>query len=387
MVAHVADRIRGGARKAAIREQLLAVGWSDEDVESAYAQACAVCGIPAPAHEVGGSARYATVQAVINLFSFFLLGTVAIALGNLVFGIITIAYPDVTASIYAYQSSTGAIRYAIAALIVAFPLYWGAMRMWFGRFSADPTAHEHKGTQLLTYLVLLIAAGTVMGDLIVAINAFLQGELTIRFVLKALTILAIAGGVFAFYYLERRMVQYRRPIDRGVFRLFGTVTAIMIITAVIGGLVAVGSPSTARLQALDAERANDLSNLASCVDGYAQEYGRMPASLETLTMAPSYMYCTDYLTDPETETPYTFRVVSGPARTGGRLDATIELCATFTTDTAGTETGKSVYPWSEHPVGESCDTAEITAIDVADTYAPTSERMPALPAPDRDTAY
>ena len=51
----------------------------------------------------------------------------------------------------------------------------------------------------LTYIALLIAAGTVIGDLITFLTFFLQGELTTRFVLKVLTVVAIAGSIFWYY--------------------------------------------------------------------------------------------------------------------------------------------------------------------------------------------
>jgi high-affinity Fe2+/Pb2+ permease len=53
----------------------------------------------------------------------------------------------------------------------------------------------------LTYIALLIAAGTVIGDLIAFLTYFLQGDLTARFVLKVLTVLIVAGSVF-WYYLS-----------------------------------------------------------------------------------------------------------------------------------------------------------------------------------------
>jgi uncharacterized protein (UPF0333 family) len=38
-----------------------------------------------------------------------------------------------------------------------------------------------------------------MGDLITFLAFFLRGDLTVRFVLKVLTVLVIAGGIFLYY--------------------------------------------------------------------------------------------------------------------------------------------------------------------------------------------
>ena len=45
----------------------------------------------------------------------------------------------------------------------------------------------------------MIAAGVVIGDLISFLTSFFEGELTLRFVLKVLTVMVIASGVFWYY--------------------------------------------------------------------------------------------------------------------------------------------------------------------------------------------
>jgi flagellar biosynthesis protein FliQ len=51
----------------------------------------------------------------------------------------------------------------------------------------------------LAYIALLIAAGAVIGDLVSFLTSFFEGELTLRFVLKVLTVMVIASGVFWYY--------------------------------------------------------------------------------------------------------------------------------------------------------------------------------------------
>jgi hypothetical protein len=51
----------------------------------------------------------------------------------------------------------------------------------------------------LTYIALLLTAGTMIGDLVVFLTTFLQGELTLRFVLKAIVVILIAGSIFWYY--------------------------------------------------------------------------------------------------------------------------------------------------------------------------------------------
>jgi hypothetical protein len=51
----------------------------------------------------------------------------------------------------------------------------------------------------LTYLTLSVASGILIGDFITLVYYLLSGELTIRFILKVLTVAAIAGGAFAYH--------------------------------------------------------------------------------------------------------------------------------------------------------------------------------------------
>lgn len=49
----------------------------------------------------------------------------------------------------------------------------------------------------LTYIAVVITAGTMIGDVVTFLAFFLRGDLNARFVLKVAPVLVIAGGVFA----------------------------------------------------------------------------------------------------------------------------------------------------------------------------------------------
>ena len=147
------------------------------------------------------------VEIFINFFSFILLGINATALGVIFFQIINKYFPDLlSGTLYGFMGgfNVSSIHYSIASLIVAFPLYVWTMRFWFKSFEESQGKTESKLSKWLTYLILLVAAGFMVGDLISVIYNYLQGELTLRFFLKALTVFVIAGLVFGFYYFERK---------------------------------------------------------------------------------------------------------------------------------------------------------------------------------------
>lgn len=359
---HIEGRVRAGVGKEAIKEQLTAVGWSEDECDRAYAAALVATGVPTPASEVRGVRGASTFDIVLNFFSFILLGMVTAALGTLYFEVVNNYFPDKLATTYVYTYSgvvdVDQVYYAIAALIVAYPAYYLVMRLWFRRFREDEAKTESRLTKWLTYLVLLIASVTIVGDLVSILTTFLRGELTVRFFLNSFIVFAIAGMIFGFYFLERKKVQYKQDIPRRTFQLFGyTLTGIVVCGIALGFLVA-GSPNEARMRGFDAQRANALSGIAQCVHSYANEFNRLPDALSDLGRSSEYAYAYCSLEDPETGAPYEYRVVKPLTFTGGVFEGEVELCAVFSS-LAGDENDSAYWSsdtkWHTHGAGRSCD--------------------------------
>lgn len=365
---YVVERIRSGAGKNEVKEELVTIGWTEDEAEAAFRAGVVALGAPLPTegNRPTTSKKASTVDVVINFFSFILLGIVATALGTLYFQVINLSLPDALdgTNWYGQSAATSAIHYSIAALLIGFPLYFFAMRLWFRKFREDEGRTESKLSKWLTYLVLLITAVTIVGDLIATVYTLLQGEITVRFFLKALVILGVAGGVFGFYYLERKKIQYRADIPRGIFQRFGQAVAGMVAVGVVLGFLVGGSPTTERNRSFDETRANHLSSLSSCIEQYASSLGVLPSSLSELTRSSQYSYCTSYLKDPETALPYEYRVVTPSIAKGTGRVGEFELCAIFSLASEGiAQSGESVVGgyglqtvWTEHGVGRSCDT-------------------------------
>lgn len=138
---YVAERMRGGSSKTDIREELLAVGWSEEETDAAYRDGVIILGVPLPIEGTRPTLvrKSSTVDIVINFFSFILLGIIATALGTLFFSIIEQSFPDrLSVNPYAdVSAAVSGIHYAIAALLIGFPLYTGALFIWFRTFRED----------------------------------------------------------------------------------------------------------------------------------------------------------------------------------------------------------------------------------------------------------
>lgn len=361
---HIESQVRNGTGKEAIKEQVLAVGWSEDDFDKAYTEALIATGVPAP---TATSKRYAkrasTGDVVLNFFSFILLGIVVTSLGALFFAVINVYFPDKLSNLgygpYYYTRVTSTIHYAIAGLIVSFPLYYLSMRMWFQRFREDEAKMESKLTKWLTYLVLLVASVTIVGDLIFILFQFLQGEITSRFILKALVVLVLAGMVFGFYFLERKKIQYRNDVPRKAFQFFGYALAAMVLLGVVLGFTASGGPSTERDRRFDEQRAQDLSQLLTCVTAFAETVDRLPRSLDELSQHQRTSWCAT-ISDPENEIPYEYNVKQELVlESAGALSGAIELCATFSLSSDEQSVRHGTYPYGSpnfyrHGAGRTC---------------------------------
>jgi hypothetical protein len=76
----------------------------------------------------------------------------------------------------------------------------------------DPARRASKVRRQLTYLTLFIAAAFIIGDLIALLDDLLGGELTLRFVLKVVTVAVIAAGLFLYYLRDLRMLDRDLPL-------------------------------------------------------------------------------------------------------------------------------------------------------------------------------
>ena len=144
LAAYVSEKLRTGIRADELKQHLLMVGWSEEEAGAAIVQGLIGSGVPSPDRVHAGGGRLAsTVEVILNLFSFILLGGVVSALITLLYQVINFFFPDRLLVGYGYSDvSTSAIHYAIAALIVGFPLYLVTVRMWFRRYREDEAKVE-----------------------------------------------------------------------------------------------------------------------------------------------------------------------------------------------------------------------------------------------------
>lgn len=261
---------------------------------------------------------------------------------DLLFEYINHIFPDALDYSWGFNS---AIRWSISSLLIVFPVYLGIT--WYLRKDAiaHPEKRELRVRKWLLNFTLFLAAVTIISDLVVLVNRFLEGEITTRFFLKVLVVLLVAGAVFGYYIWDLR--RETRP-DSKPSRLIATIAAVAVFGSIVAGFFIIGSPATARQLRFDERRVNDLQMLQGEIINYWQQKNRLPKSLDDLKdsirgFAPPK--------DPKTDEAYGYNVL-------GSLQ--FELCAAFQLDSPKQQEHPGVYygqPYDQnwkHGKGRTC---------------------------------
>ena len=308
LVEFVKACLERGMTRADIAHAAESGGWSPREARNALdAFADVALPVPVPKKRVSGSPR----DAFLHLLGMAMLCTAAFATGVILFQFIEHWLPAATDNAAAF--SAGSLRSAAAALLVSLPIL-GLVHRTIGRdTSRDPAVRLTPIYRTLAYLTLLITALIMAGDLISAIVCFLSGDLTARFILKAATILMLAGGIYLWFSSD-----VRREEMIGSATGLGTIPpaprwrdwlqrigAALAVVSLVAALYAVGSPFRQRLLQLDASRVSDLRSIQQKVETYYERQGILPATLEALAENPTTFL--DRTNDPVTGTAYRYK--------------------------------------------------------------------------------
>jgi hypothetical protein len=199
------DFIREALAQSLSREQiksaLAQAGWPSDQIANALS-AFAVIDFPLPVPKPKPylSAR----EAFLYLILFTTLYISAYNLGSIIFQFINRAFPDPAVSGVVGEYISYSIRWSVSSLIVAFPIFLYVSYRINRAVKLDPVKRASKIRKWLTYITLFIAASVLIGDLTTLVFNLLGGELTVRFVLKVLTVGVIAGTIFGYYLWDLR---------------------------------------------------------------------------------------------------------------------------------------------------------------------------------------
>jgi hypothetical protein len=193
-VAHARER---GMDLPSLRRVLLTAGWKEAEIAEAFCAHELEMPIPQPAG--GSSAR----ETFMHLLAFTGLYTWIVSLIVLLFAYINLALPDPAWSGYGSQSEFvyATIRSAMAAIVVAFPLFLLIWRSLLKGIAAHPEWARGGVRRWLMYLSLFIGAVALVSDVITLIYYLFEGELSLRFVLKVVALFLVVGSAFLYLAL------------------------------------------------------------------------------------------------------------------------------------------------------------------------------------------
>jgi hypothetical protein len=282
--------------------------------------------------------------------------TLYISLGSLIsllFGVITIALPDPLDGVWVYEGAEGSIRWGIALLVVFFPAFVTLTRI----INVDRRT-SGRGylsiTKWLIYLSLVVGGMVLLGDIVAIIYNFLNGELTVRFFAKALTVLVVIGTAFTYYLRDAK--EYWNTHE-SQSKLFGAVACALVTIAIIAGYINIKNPTEVRDQRADDSQINDLVTIQSYIQNEYLVSGRLPAELSELS---------DRYTLPEAplgRSKYEYQKLN---------ESSFELCATFAHDSLTNQ--YQTYPMTgmagvqnpddwNHKTGRTCFERRVVSVE------------------------
>lgn len=322
-IAHARSK---GMDHQTIRMLLLSAGWKEKDVVEGLTEA--TLDMPVPAPEDRGGAR----EAFFHLLAFVTLYASVVSVLVLLFEYLNRLFPDAAFDYSSYNDDGSMIRWFIATLIVSFPVFAWMSSIINKDIAKNPERAWSPVRRWLTYLTLFVTAGILVGDGITLLFYLLEGEITVRFILKVLAVLGVAGMVFTYYFLALK-TSPKDPKAASMNRAFAIAACVVAVGTVAWGMFFAGTPGGQRLVRLDERRVSDLRTIQQEVyniayDG-ADRYnnGRphtslpnpLPATLADVVENAEYNK--PVITDPETGAEYRYEVDGNAFR----------LCAVFST--------------------------------------------------------
>ncbi len=196
--AFVKEALQSGNTKKEIANVLEGAGWPSAQITSALdVFSDTPFSVPVPKPRPSLSARDAFLYIV--MFSTLYYGV--INLGRLLFNFIDRALPD---SVFYETAFRNDSRWETASIIISFPVFFFMAHYIGKQVKSNPFRRFSPIRRWLTYMTLFVAASALLCDTTTLLYRLLGGDLTIRFILKALVVAVIAGTGFSYYLLDLR---------------------------------------------------------------------------------------------------------------------------------------------------------------------------------------
>ena len=273
---------------------------------------------------------------------FYMLSLVALlfmslSAGMIIFQIINKNIFDVL-NPYQGRYSPEALKFAISALIISVPIFYITTKQIYKNLFIGALNKDSGIRKWLTYFIIFVTSVVMTGWLIVVVNNFLDGELTTKIILKAITAIFISASIFTFYLYDIKREEVVGKKDK-VIKLYFYCSLVLVIAVFSSSLLIVETPTETRNRKIDDAILNNFSEIKEALDTFYNEDSKLPESLDELK--EEYNYLTDEdLEDLVTKERYEYKIID---------DKTFELCATFRSSNKNNEETRNDYYKEEWP--------------------------------------
>ncbi len=280
----------------------------------------------------------------------------SISVGIIIFQTINKHIIDVLEQ-YSNSFSQDALKFAISSLIIAAPIFYITMRQIYRNIYSGALSKDSAVRKWLTYFVLLVSAIVMIVWLIMTINSYLNGELTLKAILKTITVLAIAASIFSFYLYDIRKDDAIEKRDKVVTWSF--YSSLVVVVGVFAlSLFTVESPQATRNRILDNNILSNFNNIITAVDSYYSKYNKLPNDLNVLRDEEKYL-TEKNIKNPATNENLDYKIKS---------ENEYELCAVFKASNKGQQDISENYykdRWP-HDAGYQCFSQKASLIKGVD---------------------
>lgn len=223
-------------------------------------------------------------------------------------------------NVYSAMFQADAAKFGIAALFVFTPIFYIIGRYINKALFDGELTRNSAIRRWLTYLILFVSFLTFAGYLVALVISFLSGELTLKFGLKVVAVLAVASTIFSFYFYDIKRNETKGAKDK-VSKIYFIATLSAVILVLIGSFFVIDNPMQTRAKNLDEDIINKFYSIDNCVDQYYREKRVMPKTMEDIKGNCLYML-DDVTRDKVTGRTFTYKLKDG---------LKYELCAEFRT--------------------------------------------------------
>lgn len=252
---------------------------------------------------------------------------------QIIFTAIDRKFVDILSQISYIDQSQSDVRFAIATLVVMFPIY--ALLSWYVARDIQKFLYKQDIAvrKIMIYCTLFVTVLTLIGTLVSVIYTYLGGEMSTRFLLKALAVFSVALSLFGYYYYSlRRNYTKKTFVPAGIL----VAASAVVIVSVVWSICIIGTPAEMRAKKIDSTRLSDISRIQQEIFNRVQMTDKLPSTLTELNNAfQGYQVPTD----PLTKEAYRYTIVQQPTvkmnyttnKKELATSAIFELCATFDT--------------------------------------------------------